>query len=233
MHLFLKFILAHLVADFILQFEELYRLKVKSLLGHFYHAAIHGIVMLALAFPYLSNPVFIAYIVVLAVIHYYQDCIKYTLQARDPKNTFWYFTIDQVIHVAWLATAFLIPASYLPAMNSETVRTDNFWTVCACVFIASTFKGSYWLFSLRKTFIKGSRPNHFITSFEVAHGLIERTFVTGCFIFLPLATAFPVSLSIGLLRFGAPKLRNVLDFALSWTYAAFFGILLYFWMPRL
>lgn len=233
MHLFLKFILAHLVADFILQFEELYRLKVKSLLGHFYHAAIHGVVMLALAYMYLGSPFFIIYMIALAVIHYYQDCIKYKLQARDPKNTFWYFTGDQVIHVAWLATAFLIPESYMPAMDPRAVATDNFWTICACVFIASTFKGSYLLFSFRKTFIKGSRPNHFITSFEVAHGLIERTFVTGCFLFLPLAAALPASLTIGLLRFGAPKLRSKLDFFLSWAYAAFFGILLHAWMPRI
>jgi len=52
--LFLKLILAHLIADFILQFEELYQLKIRSFLGHLFHALIHGLVSLALLYPYLN-----------------------------------------------------------------------------------------------------------------------------------------------------------------------------------
>jgi hypothetical protein len=42
MFLFLKLVLAHLIADFILQFEELYQLKIRSFLGHLAHVLIHG-----------------------------------------------------------------------------------------------------------------------------------------------------------------------------------------------
>jgi hypothetical protein len=237
MFLFLKLVLAHLIADFILQFEELYRLKVKSRLGHFFHAAIHAIAMLVLALPYLKNPLLILYLVGLAVIHYYQDLLKYTLQHRDLKNIFWYFTVDQIVHVAWLGTAFFIPGSEVSPVPPTSVwcqlYTDNIWTLYAIVFITATFKGTYWLHALRRSFFRNTRPHHFITSFEVWHALIERSWVAACFLFMPAAPGLAASIPIGALRLFPGKLHSLTDFLLSWGYAAATGLLFRQWIQGL
>ncbi len=231
MFLFLKLVLAHLIADFILQFEELYQLKVRSHLGHFFHAFIHLIVSLLLALPFiLVYPWIAVYILALAVIHHFQDVFKYSIQAKHPKQIFWCFTIDQIGHFLFLATALLIPVAHeqhgfasMPMLNQ--IYLDPWVTLFFIAFIATTFKATYFLHALRLSFISGSRPLHFITSFEVAHALIERSWITAWIIFTPLAIGFPTALGIGVLRFGSPTLKSHVDFSLSFIYAALIGFL--------
>src|SRR5664279_3677669 len=98
MFLFLKLILAHLIADFILQFEELYQLKVRSFLGHLSHALIHGLVSLALLYPFLQEPQIWIFVVGMVLIHLAQDLIKYSFTKKMPANTFIYFMTDQICH---------------------------------------------------------------------------------------------------------------------------------------
>ncbi len=229
MFLFLKLVLAHLIADFILQFEELYQLKVRSHLGHFFHALIHLIVSLLLAIPFiLVYPWVAVYIFVLAVIHHFQDIVKYNLQSKYPKQIFWCFTIDQMGHFLFLTTAFFLPIANevygfpsWPTLNR--IYLDPWMTLFLIAFITSTFKATYFLHALRLSFISGSRPLHFITSFEVAHALIERSWITAWILFAPLAVALPAALGIGVLRLGSPLLRNRTDFILSFVYAALVG----------
>jgi hypothetical protein len=234
MFLFLKLLLAHMVADFILQFEELYRLKLRSWLGHFFHALIHGIVSLLLLLPYLNSPRVWIFVAAITIIHYVQDQIKYSLQAKDPKNTFWYFTIDQIVHIAFLAAVFLLPEAHESARafgskNIDPVYLDNRLTLFWILFIGVTFKAAYFLHSLRKTFFAGSRPDHFITSFEMSWGLIERSIIAFCFLYSsPLLVA--LSIFPAAVRPFSPRLRSVTDFALNYAYAALAGWVFGIWM---
>lgn len=235
MFLFLKLVLAHLIADFILQFEELYQLKVRSHLGHFFHALIHCLISLALAAPFLSIPWMWAYILTLAVIHHFQDILKYRIQAKHPKQIFWCFTIDQIFHFLFIATSLLIPAAYevrgfpnTPPLHQ--VYTDTQITLFLIAMIASVFKGTYFLHAIRGSFIPGSRPMHFITSFEVWHALIERSWITAWVLFAPLPLAIPAGAGIGLLRFVSSPLKNRLDFFMSFLYAAIMGFIFRRWM---
>ena len=111
MFLFLKLILAHLIADFILQFEELYQLKVRSFLGQLFHVLIHGLVSLILLYPYLNNPSVWIFIAALVLIHLTQDLIKYSFTKKTPANTFAYFMTDQLCHVLVLSAVVLFPIS--------------------------------------------------------------------------------------------------------------------------
>lgn len=238
MFLFLKLALAHLIADFILQFEELYRLKVKSKAGHFFHAGIHAVMMLLLAAPYLpSYPLLGLDLILLAVIHYAQDGIKYGIQAKHPKLIFWCFTIDQLFHFLFLATVMIWPASWSPVLMGNSVLAqlyrDNLWTLYLCAFIATTFKNTYLLHAFRLSFIPGSRPDHFITSPEVAWDLVERAWITGWILFAPLPLALAAGLPIGLLRLLSPKRKNVLDFILSAGCAVAAGLLFGHWIKVL
>ncbi len=237
MFLFLKLVLAHLIGDFILQFEELYRLKVRSKWGHFFHAAIHAVMSLLLAFPYLSNPIVPVYLIALAVIHHFQDLIKYSIQARHPKQIFWCFTVDQIVHFLWIATCLLFPFSYevkgfdnCSVLNQ--IYTDNTVTLVTIAFITSIFKGTYFLHALRRSFFPDSRPDHFITSFEVWHAMIERGWMTFWYLFYPLVPAVPFSGLIGFLRLPFPLLKNRRDFYFSWYYAAAVGCFFRYLLPK-
>lgn len=230
MFLFLRLVLAHLIGDFILQFEELYRLKVRSLWGHFFHALIHAVVSLVLAAPFLTIVWFGPYLIGLAIIHHFQDILKYSIQAKHPKWIFWCFTLDQIVHLAWIATVFFFPFSNEVRGFPNTPLFHQFYTDNAMILLLiaavhTTFKGTYFLHALRKTFIPGSRPDHFITSFEIWHCLLERLWITSWFLFTSWIVALPVSLLIGFVRLTSPALKNKTDFVLSFLWAAATGIL--------
>lgn len=238
MFLFLKLVLAHLIADFILQFEELYQLKVRSHVGHFFHALIHCLVSLALAAPFLNMPWMWAYLITLAVIHHFQDLLKYSLQAKHPKQIFWCFTIDQIFHFLFIATALLIPAAHevrgfpqTPALHQ--VYTDPKITLLLIALITSVFKATYFLHAIRGSFIPGSRPDHFITSFEVWHACVERIWITSWILFASPFVALPAAAAIGTFRLASPKLKNSADFAMSFIYAAAVGFLFKPWIGSL
>ena len=231
MFIFWKLVLAHLIGDFILQFEELYRLKVKSRRGHFWHALIHFLCSLLLVFPYLDIPFIWIFITALSVVHYFQDLLKYGIQQKNPKQIFWCFTIDQFAHLFFIATILFFPYNFpergfprFPAL--DFFYSGNAVTLCAIAFITATFKGCYFLHALRRSFFKETRPDHFITSPEAWHGLLERGFVLSVFLFkMPvpiLVIAWPLAL---LLRASSKKLRNITDFVLSLAYASIVGIL--------
>ncbi len=224
MFLFLKLVLAHMVADFILQFEELYRLKLRSWVGHLLHALCHTAASVAFLLPYLNLRIWI-FILSITIIHYLQDRVKYALQAKDPKNTFWYFTIDQIFHVLFLAAIFFLPESREPARGF-----NSHITLFLILFIGVSFKAAYFLHSLRRTFFsKNMRPDHFISSFEILWGLIERPIIAFCFLALSPATLM-LSLAPAALRPLSPRMRSGLDFFLNYAYAALAGWAFSFWV---
>ncbi len=231
MFLFLKLVLAHMVADFILQFEELYQLKLRSRMGHAAHVLMHLLMMALLVIPYKDRADVWIFILVITVIHYIQDNIKYAGQAKNPKQTFWYFTVDQLVHVLFIAGVFLIPSSRetltFPDHFFGPIYASHNATLLLILFIGVTFKSSYFLHSFRKSFMPG-RPDHFITSFEMTWALVERTLIAACFLDLSLKT-FLISLTPALVRPFSKKLRDPLDFALSYAYAAAAGWIFHYW----
>ncbi len=222
-----------MIADFILQFEELYQLKLKSSLGHLAHAFFHALVSFILLAPYLNDPLIIIFIIAITVIHYFQDQIKYSIQAKHPEQIFWCFTLDQIGHFLFLACIFFFPASHIEKgfpnhAPLDSIYRDPSLTLALIVFIGIGFKAAYFLHSLRRTFIPGTRPDHFITSFEMAWGIAERSLIAFCYIHLsPLI--FIISLTPGLARLSSKKMCSTLDFFLSYAYAATAGWLFSCW----
>ena len=234
MFIFLKLVLAHMIADFILQFEELYQLKLKSQLGHLAHAFFHGLVSFILLAPYLSDPVIVFFIIAVSLIHYFQDQIKYSIQAKHPKQIFWCFTLDQIGHFLFLAAIFFFPAAQVekgfPASaHLDLIYRDPSLTLYLILFISIGFKAAYFLHAFRRTFIPETRPDHSITSFEMAWGIAERSLIVFCYLHLsPLI--FIISLTPGLARLSSKKMCDLLDFCLSYVYASFAGWLFSHWL---
>ena len=224
MFLFLKLILAHLVADFILQPEELYQLKVRSFLGQFLHVLIHGLVSLIFLYPYLNTPQIWFFVAGLVLVHLAQDLIKYSVTKKDPANTFVYFMADQLCHVLVISTIFLLPVSHevrgFPDFSHWDVfyQTDS-WTLGAIFFITLTFAGSYILNSFTKSYLKGCSPLYLISSAEMAHAILERSLVA----WILFSSASPWMLllvpCVGVFRLPFKPLRDLMAFLLSLNYA--------------
>ncbi len=234
MFVFYKLCLGHLIADFILQFEELYRLKLRSVLGHSAHAVIHGLCYALLLAPYLSKPRIVILLAVLTAIHYYQDRIKYSLQEKYPRQIFACFTIDQILHFLFLGSVLLLPEGRVEPAFSQMGRLETLYlsskaTLLLSGFIAAGFASGYFLHALRKSYVPGTRPDHFITSFEMAHGLLERGWIFLVFTFAAEPGQLFFALPVGLLRLLRAPLKSPLDFALAFAVSALLGLFFRRW----
>lgn len=223
MFLFEKLVLAHLVADFILQFEELYQLKVRHFLGHLLHVFIHGAVMIVLTFPYLDNPLVLLYVIFLVFEHLYQDLIKYRLTQKFPPKQFVYYTLDQMLHFAVLSFVLFFPiASETRSFPGPTLLNglyqDPSITRFFIFFILLTFAANYTLNSFYQSYVKGSRPLHWITSPEMAIAILERSVIATVIIFAPGLPWILLSLLVGTLRIPFKSLRHFKDFLISAGY---------------
>ncbi len=232
MFLFLKLVLAHLIADFILQFEELYQLKVRSFLGQLAHVLIHGLVSLAILFPYLNEPVIWAFVAGIVLVHLAQDLTKYSFTKKNPANTFFYFMADQACHILVLSAIFLLPVSHevrgfpgLPLL--DTLYRTNAWTLYAIFFILLTFAGSYILNAFSKSFLPGESPLLMIRSQEMVHAFLERSLVAWFLLTNTSVVFLALVPLVGLFRLPFKMLRNWKAFLLSLNYAVL--LVLLFW----
>lgn len=232
MFVFLKLILAHLIADFVLQFEELYQLKVRSFLGQFFHALIHGLVSLTLLYPYLNEFQIRIFIIGIVCVHLLQDLLKYFFTRKTPSNTFFYFMVDQLCHIGVLSVILFFPASreirgFQDSPFLDALYRTNAWTVGAIFFITLTFAGSYILNTFTKSYFRERSPLYLISSAEITHAIIERSFMAwilltqtswGMLFFVP---------AVGILRLPFKHLRDLTAFFLSFIYTLLVTILFY------
>jgi hypothetical protein len=231
MFLFLKLILAHLIADFILQFEELYQLKVRSYLGQILHALIQGFVSLVLLYPYLGSFQIWLFVAGLVLVHLAQDIIKYSFTKKTPANTFIYFMADQFCHVLVIGAVFFLPASrevrgFPTSPLPDMFYRVNAWTIDAIFFITLTFAGSYILNAFTKSYVKGRAPLYLISSAEVAHAIFERSLIAWILI---ASISVPWMLFLlpctGIFRLPFKTLRDLTAFLLSLSYGIWITLL--------
>ena len=104
--LFLSLLLAHLLADFVLQSDALVVWKHKSWKGVFVHAFIHFLTMAALLWRYAGNGLVVAVLAAVAMSHYWLDGFKITHEKRG-KDYVKLFFQDQISHVVVLVLASL------------------------------------------------------------------------------------------------------------------------------
>ena len=230
MFFFLKLYLAHLIGDFVIQFDEIYQLKLKSLWGQFFHALIHAAVSLLLLLPYLINPGVWIFIFFIVDIHLFQDTVKYKL-IKNKKLHFPVFIIDQVLHLLWIAAIIFIPVHWPSAGFSNKIHFSSFyfenrWTIYLIGWITATMAGSYILNSFSLSYLKDHRKDRFISAQELVYGFLERSIVAGTILFCPYPAAWLLTPATGLGRLAFPKLKSRAEFILSFIYA--FGVGIFF-----
>ena len=101
--LLLYFLLAHFLADYLLQPGKLVRLKIRRYLGVFIHVLVHLGVMILVMAPFLhERRVWIA-IGIIYVTHNIIDQTKVQLDKRNPGKTRFFYFLDQFLHWSVIA----------------------------------------------------------------------------------------------------------------------------------
>jgi len=198
MFIFIRLILAHLIGDFLLQFDLVHALKVKGPKGLLLHV---GIVLGCLMFfcsPYFDQPITWLFLSYIGITHYIQDWakIKFTSQS---KHQLFFFCLDQIVHVAFIATIFwtsLRDTGPLANPNNHLfldLYNDNATILYYITAITASYTGHYLIILFKIDFHNNNRP---YSVFEKWYGFIERIFIVSVFFLgIPWPVLVPIILA--------------------------------------
>lgn len=151
----LAMILAHLVGDYVLQWDKLAACKSKELKGVFAHCFIVSIVTILFALPF--DPYWWQGVLFISAAHLFIDAIQ--LYVKPPVPALARFLLDQVAHFTVILLALAV-GGYLPV---TTVTTS---------FAAATQSEQIMLFILGYAFV--TMPAWVLVKFT-AYGLVQGT----------------------------------------------------------
>jgi len=158
MFVFYRLLLAHVIADFPLQFTRIYRFKTESPLGSFVHSGIFSLLAILLVWPYWNLTRMWEFIFFLWLVHGMQDWLKVVVFEKYRLDNIWIFLLDQSLHVGFLSTLFLFGLARLtpPEILSKLVSlyNDNGLVMYAIAFISGGFGGGI-VISYIKNFFYG------------------------------------------------------------------------------
>ncbi len=101
MYLFLRLLLAHVLGDFPLQFDSIFKMKIKSIWGIALHSLIFMICAILLSIPFWGQGLMWWYVIFLGIAHFVTDKVKFWLTEEGWKNKN-AFLMDQFIHIFWI-----------------------------------------------------------------------------------------------------------------------------------
>ncbi|MBN1913762.1 MAG: DUF3307 domain-containing protein [Candidatus Omnitrophica bacterium] len=236
MFILLRLLLAHFIGDFPLQFNKIYTLKQRGLLGNVPHVLIIMGSFIAFCWPYLNIPGIWGFILFLSIVHLFQDSIK--VGYKGFKYGFWLYLLDQFFHVGLIALVLFTDLRDLPKPSNSHILfvalyNDNLLIVYLIALILATYNGYYMIRSIKNTILKKMCS---CVNAEKWYGMFERAALVS--VFLLDKYIFLYICGILLLRplvFACCRKRLSLneDFIagsealMSWAFAIFFGLLLF------
>lgn len=150
MEVFWRLILAHLLTDFTFQTDFIARWKRSSLLGGFVHSFIFFACASMLTVGYLDevwlNIGTVAIngwgaLALLTLFHFMEDEWRiWTIQKKNSPDSFFFFLLDQFIHVALIFIFF-------PRQNMSFPEQ---WVIFAILFVLTTHFTSIFLYFIEK-----------------------------------------------------------------------------------
>lgn len=163
--------LAHLIADFVLQPYELVELKRRPV-GLVIHSAIHAAITAVLVAPFL--PAWPMVIAVLAVVHYLIDRWKVAASPSRGPASLVFFLGDQFLHLAVLGLA--VTAGGLSLRQDVTYRSLALTGMLyyAVPYIAATFAGAILLYQVAAAFGTRGDPVQWLLPGLRVEGLVAR-----------------------------------------------------------
>lgn len=177
----LYLLLAHLIADFILQPYELVQLK-RQPIGLAIHAGIHGAVMVVLTTPIL--PRWWVIIPIVMLLHYGVDATKMGYGRDHGPRAFVLFLLDQGVHMLVLAAAVLLAGVSLRTEVMYGSRAVTAMLYYAVPYVAATFGGAILLYQIALAFKTRTSPADLLTIRLRVAGMAERMLALTVVLFL-------------------------------------------------
>jgi len=152
--LFLRLLLAHLVADFPLQFTKLFKLKSESFKGVVLHGCIFGIIAVLFSYPFITFSFIGMYLLFLWVFHIFIDWLKiHMIHKWKREDNLGLFILDQVLHL--ISIAVVIPFTKIQVRTAaglgKLYMNDKFIVFCI-FYIISMFMATILIYYMKKTF---------------------------------------------------------------------------------
>lgn len=178
---FLYLLLAHLVADFVLQPYELVKLKARPV-GLAIHAGIYGALTALVAAPLF--PRWPVVVLALTAAHYLVDRVKVRSHLIHGPASFVVFLADQAAHL--IALAAVAGLAGLPRDASLTLGTPAVTGVLyyAVPYVTATFAGAILLYQLALAYRTRRRPEDLLSPGPRVAGYAERGLILTGVLFL-------------------------------------------------
>ena len=148
--LFLTLILAHAIADYPLQTNAVYAMKVKRFGGIVLHVFIFTLTALVtiLTVGWQVNTRLAAFLLLLTILHIVEDKLKLCCYRGNP--LFWYVT-DQIIHVLCIALLYVLPLRLIPTAWNPGSAIHS-WLLAGIGVIYASYASSIGLHFYRQAF---------------------------------------------------------------------------------
>jgi len=183
MFIFIRLILAHLIGDFLFQFDLVHALKVKGPKGLLLHVGIVIGCLLIFCGPYLDQPITWLFLLYIGVTHYIQDWAKIKFTSHS-KHQLFFFCLDQIMHIAFIATIFRTSLRAIePLANPNnnlflSLYNNNAIILYFITAIIASYAGHYMIILFKIDFLNINRP---YSVFEKWYGFTERIFIVSTF----------------------------------------------------
>lgn len=153
MFLFYRLLLAHLIADFPLQFSRLFRLKMEGIKGTILHGSVFGILAILMSVPYIKLSFVGIYLIFLWVFHILIDWTKVKIMTRFKKDNLALFLWDQAMHL--VSMAIVIPFSLKRSQPSflGSLYLSDMFIVTAILYVVASFAATVIIYYLKKSFV--------------------------------------------------------------------------------
>lgn len=140
--LLVQLILAHLLGDFVLQTNAIFKWKMKSWLGVLNHAFIILVCSIALTSAFWGEESLWWMLAIIFISHFLQDCLKVWFDKKyNKKASTWPYFLDQVFHVALIVAlswgvppAFSVQKSLLSLYFIGLILVTTAWDITAFQF---------------------------------------------------------------------------------------------------
>lgn len=227
MDIFYRLVLAHLIADFPLQTDKVFTVKVRYRWGVLIHGFIVGLMSFILVFPYLQDIQVWTSLILLWLLHTFQDKEKIIYNLQIERNNLWTFLTDQILHIGAIGLACFGFSNLTPIIYKGLVW-DIYWSNKIVIIIALLFVVTYGA-NVLISYIKNTIFNKELVFFHGKtkyFGILERFAVSiliwfgGAYYFLLIFSFIP-----GIYLFIRKKISGI-DIILSWGIAIIVGFIL-------
>ena len=144
--------MAHVIGDFPLQTDTIYRLKKLSFLGVIPHVLICTAANIIILFPYWSSKYVWWAILLLGLIHALLDKTKLFISSRMAGDTLTNFMVDQLLHILtiWLVSYWLLHGAQLQSIIAAEQVYNRYAVISTIALLYAGYGGIPVLYYLNR-----------------------------------------------------------------------------------